>query len=47
MAPTYRTSAAEYAAIHAATCRARRQELACSTCSDLAARAAVRLSEAA
>jgi len=50
MAPTYRTSAAEYAAIHAAVCRARRSGLACGTCSELderAARSAVRLAEAA
>jgi hypothetical protein len=40
MAPTYRTSAAEYAAIHHATCRYRRQQLVCSTCTDLAERAA-------
>jgi hypothetical protein len=32
--------AAELAAIHAAVCRARRAGLACSTCSDLAERAA-------
>ena len=36
MAPTYRTSAAEYAAIHASVCRARRAALACSTCAELA-----------
>jgi len=50
MAPTYRTPAAEYAAIHAAVCRARRSGLACGTCSELAelaARSAVQLAEAA
>lgn len=42
--------AAELAAIHAAACRYRKQSLVCSTCTDLAeraARCAVRLQEAA
>ena len=34
------TSIAEQLAIHTATCRARRQGLVCSTCSELAERAA-------
>jgi len=47
---SYATPAAEYLAIHLATCRARRQGLVCSTCTELAERAeriARRLQEAA
>jgi hypothetical protein len=39
MTPTIVTQAAEYAAIHLAMCRYRKQGLVCSTCSDLAERA--------
>jgi len=38
--PSYRTPLPEQAAIHAATCRARRQQLVCSTCCELAERMA-------
>jgi len=48
--PSYRTSAAEMAAIHAAVCRWRRQGLVCSACCELderAERVAAHQSEAA
>jgi len=35
---SYRTSAAEMAAIHFAVCRARKQALVCGTCCELAER---------
>jgi len=38
--PSYRTSVAEMAAIHAAVCRWRRQGLVCSACCELAERMA-------
>ena len=38
-ATTTAAHAAEYAAIHAAACRCRRQGLVCSTCSELTERA--------
>ena len=41
MTPTsYPHPAVEYAAIHAAVCRYRRQDLVCSTCVETAERAA-------
>jgi hypothetical protein len=39
MTPTIVAAAAEYAAIHLAVCRYRKQGLVCSTCSDVAERA--------
>jgi tRNA G26 N,N-dimethylase Trm1 len=39
MAPTIVAAALEAHAIHQAVCRARRQGLVCSTCTDLAERA--------
>ncbi|HZO31679.1 MAG TPA: hypothetical protein VFH48_37435 [Chloroflexota bacterium] len=39
LADTIARAAAEYAAIHEAACRYRRQGLVCSTCSGLAERA--------
>ena len=49
-APSYRTGAAEMAAIHAACCRSKKQGLVCGTCCELnerAARAAKLAQEAA